>query len=193
MKKLLCLLLILIFVPFAITACEKKDDAFYESKDEQTSSTSSPAEMSMDEYADLVSDYVEDIENASMLLSNMASYEYNYWSALDSVNGNFDSDKAVLNARDWLSEKADVEENKIETDYKMIVGTYSDIIVVDVAEKQAELLKENITKLYDEYCSLYILATSPGGNLSSFTTSYNSYVDNITNYLKIINASIEAK
>lgn len=190
MKKLVCLLLTVTLV-LSVGGCSKKKDDTSSDNEKQQTSLSSQEETSIEEYAVLVSDCVEEIENASVLLSNMANYEYEYWSALDNIDGNFDTKKAVQKARDWLSEKADVEENKIETDYKIIVGKYSDVVEVNISDENAKLLNDNLTKLYDEYCLLYNLTISPGDNLSIFTTNYNSYVDNITNYLNTINTSID--
>lgn len=192
MKKLVCLLLTVTLV-LSVGGCSKKKDDTSSDNEKQQTSLSSQEETSIEEYTVLVFDCVEEIENASVLLSNMANYEYEYWSALDNIGGNFEAEKAVQKARDWLSEKADVEENKIETDYKIIVGKYSDVVEVNISDGNAKLLNNNLTKLYDEYCLLYNLTISPGDNLSIFTTNYNSYVDNITDYLNIINASVDTK
>ena len=118
------------------------------------------AETSIENYKNKVYSLTEIIEEASVLLSNMAKYEYNYMSSLYKISGRMDSDSVVENGRTWLSEKGNVKEDRIDKDFEKITNDYFEIKELTVSGKKAETIDEKLSNLYDEYSALYTQTTT---------------------------------
>lgn len=146
------------------------------------------AETSIENYKNKVYSLTEIIEEASVLLSNMAKYEYNYMSSLYKISGRMDSDSVVENGRTWLSEKGNVKEDRIDKDFEKITNDYFEIKELTVSGKKAETIDEKLSNLYDEYSALYTQTTT-ASSLDNFADDYNDHVNAITELVNVLKTS----
>lgn len=144
--------------------------------------------LSNEDFMELLVKYVEDAEKASVLLSNIVRYENSYYKSIKNLGGTFDSEKTVEAAREWLTEKTEYGEDKIDVDFVDITSQYKKFNEINLEdEKLFTLYDEYISKIYENYAALYSLATSPG-DMANFVSNGNEYIDNINSNIKIMQA-----
>ena len=182
MKKIFIALLTAILL-IGTTACSSSSNT-----EEVTTTTAETieentnvSETSIENYKNKVYSLTETIEEASVLLSNMAKYEYNYMSSLYKISGRMDSDSVVENGRTWLSEKGNVKEDRIDKDFEKITNDYFEIKELTVSGKKAETIDEKLSNLYDEYSAFYTQTTT-ASSLDNFADDYNDHVNAITEH-----------
>ncbi len=193
MKKIFIALLTAILL-IGTTACSSSSN-----KEEVTTTTAETieentnvAETSIENYKNKVYSLTETIEEASVLLSNMAKYEYNYMSSLYKISGRMDSDSVVENGRTWLSEKGNVKEDRIDKDFEKITNDYFEIKELTVSGKKAETIDEKLSNLYDEYSALYTQTTT-ASSLDNFADDYNDHVNAITELVNVLKTSTKSE
>lgn len=186
-----------------LTGCSTNNS---ESKSSTTSSSTSTVEstpatttsttvavISEDKYYELAKDFSAKIDDASIYLSNMGQYEYNYMDHYTNISGNdIDSDTAkevVDEARQWLVKKGKVKSNKIDNDYKTLTKEYNKLATLNISNS-AKVVAEKVNDIYDNYSKLYSLVTNIG-DFSSFADDYNDYIDNIDSYVSYIKTIAE--
>lgn len=193
MKKIFIALLTAILL-IGTTACSSSSNT-----EEVTTTTAETieentnvAETSIENYKNKVYSLTETIEEASVLLSNMAKYEYNYMSSLYKISGRMDSDSVVENGRTWLSEKGNVKEDRIDKDFEKITNDYFEIKELTVSGKKAETIDEKLSNLYDEYSALYTQTTT-ASSLDNFADDYNDHVNAITELVNVLKTSTKSE
>ena len=156
-----------------------------------TTTSTTVAVISEDEYYKLAKDFSEKIDDASIYLSNMGQYEYNYMDNYTNISGNdIDSDTAkevVDEAKKWLVKKGKVKSSKIDNDYKTLTKEYNKLATLNISDS-AKVVAEKVDDIYDNYSNLYSLVTDIG-DFSSFADDYNDYIDNIdsdVSYIKTV-------
>ena len=189
MKKIFIALLTAILL-IGTTACSSSSNT-----EEVTTTTAETieentnvSETSIENYKNKVYSLTETIEEASVLLSNMAKYEYNYMSSLYKISGRMDSDSVVENGRTWLSEKGNVKEDRIDKDFEKITNDYFEIKELTVSGKKAETIDEKLSNLYDEYSAFYTQTTT-ASSLDNFADDYNDHVNAITELVNVLKTS----
>ena len=116
-KKLTICTLILALL-FSFTACtsnnpEADSNSIIESSLTAESSLPPENEFDISAYTKLVEESRQAIEETAILLSNMGQYEYNYWNALNNVNGTMDYSSMVDSAFNWLLDKGNVSRDEV--------------------------------------------------------------------------------
>lgn len=191
MKKLLAFLL---FFVFLLTLCscetqrketkEPEQAVSDETKDteqaviEETKETEQ--EVSIKDYTTAAAALNEDIYQASVILSNVGKYIYNYWKALDSVGGNFKTDNAIEKADEWLQKNSDESIETIKASYADIADRYAELLRMNISDPVAEKTTEKISDMYDTYCTFYSTVISPQGERSEFSEIYSDCTTSIT-------------
>lgn len=193
MRKIFIALLTTILL-LSATACSSNDNSniMPTSSIATTEKQTSKNEINLDDYKKQVYSLTETIENASILLSNMAKYEYNYMSSLYKISGRSESDDVVDKGREWLAENGNVEENRIDEDFKTITNNYFEIKTLTVSENDAYVIEEKLSALYDEYSSFYTQATT-ANTIEGFVDDYNEHVNTINELVNVIKTATEAE
>lgn len=149
----------------------------------------------LDKYKSKISKFNTDVYDASILLSNAAKYEKSYWQNLEKLNGNVDSEKIYQKAVDWLIENASEEYNvtasTLTDNYKTICSGYSEIVELSIESSEVSAINDAYKQLFDNYCNLYMMVTSPSGSIDSFVDNYNNYIDNIKKYNTMLETFLE--
>ncbi|MEG1564827.1 MAG: hypothetical protein RR365_14055 [Bacteroides sp.] len=129
------------------------------------------------DYKDMVSKCNTDIADAGIILSNIGNYEYNYWEASNNIGGNIDYAHMLDSAKKWLHEKGNIEFIVVENAYTNICAQYKEIIKINVSGADVDEINDNFNKLFNAYNGMYLLITSPTGDISSFAENFNTYSD----------------
>lgn len=176
------------FLCFVLTGCTPSDAV-------KTSTTLAPAETTtafdLNGYKDLISECNASIYDASILLSNMGQWEYNYWKNMVSMNGVLNYDLMAQKAEDWLNEKAEVSAGTVKENYDAICESYRQIIKTEIEGKEAEKILETFDELFVTYSNLYLLVTSPSGSINIFADSFNDYTNSIKNNNSLLDTLTE--
>lgn len=147
--------------------------------------------IDVSDYKDKVSSLTTEIEDASVLLSNMANYEYNYMESLYNISGRIDSESAVEKGREWLSENGEVETDCIDKDFNEITNLYFEIEKLELPN-EVQNIGEKLSDLYNEYSALYTQVTT-ASDFNNFADDYNNHVDTITNLVNVLKAISESE
>lgn len=173
MKKILSLVLVFIFA-LSLTACGEDNNDKNETKEKT---------ITIEEYKNQVLKFVTNTEASGIILSNMAQYENNYWSTLESYGGSINSqedyDKILSKTYEWVKEKQpDLNQETITNDYNKICSEYKNILLcVTEDSKEKTEIESEFKELFNAYNSIYLLVTSPSGDLNTFVNNYNTYND----------------
>lgn len=133
--------------------------------------------LTFDEYKEAAADFNSSILDASVILSNVGKYEYNFWDALSDVDGEVDYEDMVDRAMEWLSEKSESDAASVSATYDELSDIYSDLVMCSYDEGGAEEIAENINDLFSAYNQLYLLVTEPSGDIGAFADRFNKYSD----------------
>ena len=159
--------------------------------DNQTEVATTKKSFDIELYKKSVGILNDSIMETSILVSNMAQYENNYWSNLEKIGGTIDYKELVDKAYNWLEKKSDTKKEDIEKSYSNICNKFKEVSLQEVSGKEAEELQSSSKELFQAFDSLYDLATNPTGDNSSFVSNYNKYIEtikstnnNISVYLK---------
>ncbi len=133
----------------------------------------SPASFDLDAYKASVKTCSDEINEATIILYNMAKYENNYWQTLGEL-----SDSMVGSAFDWIAENSEETEDSINATYDSIRAQYKEIVLVEVEGKEAEEIEAAFKGLYDSYVDMYDIVTSPSGSIGDFVDAINENVRN---------------
>lgn len=183
MKKLICAI---ISTGILFTACgtENNEGSIYTTEDVQEITSQQETEPLRDiESIELLNNFINSAEDASIILSNIVDYEKSYYENLKSLNGTFEPELAVKHAKDWMEKKTDYKSDKIDTDFEKIGELYKKI-------EENNLEYEYIDKIYENYVALYSLAISPS-DMSNFVSKGNEYIENIDTSIKIMKALLK--
>lgn len=148
-----------------------------ENQSPNISSVPEEPSLSFDEYKDKASDFTSSVLDASVILSNVGKYEYNFWDSLSSVNGDIDYDDMVDRAMKWLSEKSESDSASVSATYDELGVIYSDLVICSYDDGGADEIAENINDLFSAYNQLYLLVTEPSGDIGRFADRFNKYSD----------------
>ncbi len=159
----------------SITACSSPTNT----PTETTTAATTTVPFNIEEYREIINTCRTDIYDSSILLSNMGKYEYNFMKALASVSGTPD-DTVAEKAFEWLSENSDATKESVAEDYESIREQYKEIILIEASGKEAEELSDGLEDMYEAYTDLYTLVTEPHNYVSTFSSSYNDYIDTIS-------------
>lgn len=143
--------------------------------------TAPTVEFDFEGYKAKVLDCVSELNDGCIALANMCQYENNYWKALESVGGHFDTGKAVSSAFEWLEGKSDYSADYIDAQYKSIGAMYKEVIAFNTFGREAEEIGSAFNDYYDAYIGLYNLAMSPSGGRGTFVDTYNNLTSIIKN------------
>lgn len=174
MKKIIVYILINVLL-VSLAACGSPIN----SQTEATTAATTTAPFNIEEYREIINTCRTDIYDSSILLSNMGKYEYNFMKALASVSGTPD-DTVAEKAFEWLSENSDATKESVAEDYESIREQYKEIILIEASGKEAEELSDSLEDMYEAYTDLYTLVTEPHNYVSTFSSSYNDYIDTIS-------------
>ncbi|MCI8633922.1 MAG: hypothetical protein HFE64_10655 [Lachnospiraceae bacterium] len=179
-KKLTICTLILALL-FSFTACtsnnpEADSNSIIESSLTAESSLPPENEFDISAYTKLVEESRQAIEETAILLSNLGQYEYNYWNALNNVNGTMDYSSMVDSAFNWLLDKGNVSRDEVVQNYTTICNQYKEIIQIDIGTNSAaSTIKNEYDTLYTNFDNYYRLVTDPSGDVNSFSDTFNTY------------------
>lgn len=187
MKKILITLFASTII-LSVTACSESTTIETTTTTEQSTTIKG---TSMEEYKKEINSLTKKIEDASVLISNMAKYEYNYMSSLYKISGRKESDDVVEHALDWLEEEGNISRERIDTDFKEITDLYFKFDEMNVVGN-VSTLKEKVSDLYDDYSSFYTLATT-ANVLDGFLDEYNDHVETITNLVNVLKTLTETE
>jgi len=131
------------------------------------------------EYKELVSELKDVIMETSIWLANMGNYEFNYWETLENIGGTIEYEEMAAEAEEWLNKKAEIDSGTLSKNYAEIGKKYKEVIKVEVVGTEANEIHENIIEMYKAFDALYLLVTSPSGDISDFADSFNEYSETI--------------
>jgi len=144
--------------------------------------TTEEATINLNDYKTKISEFNNNIYDASILLSNVASYEHSYWENLEEIGGSVNSEKLYEKAIEWLIENAEgynVTYTTHQDNYDDICKAYSEIVGMGIDISEVSAINNTYEELFNNYCMLYTLAMSPDGSINTFVDNYNEYINNI--------------
>ena len=180
MKRFMVVFTVLIVLAFSGCGSNSLNTTSNDTSSIDLANTEESEVFDLDEFIALVSACNDDIMDMGVLLSNMGTYEYNYWKALNDISGNIDYDSMVSMASDWLNENANENIDTLKESYEKICKQYEEIVVMDITGPEAGETKMIFKELFDYFNSLYLLVTSPSGDISTFSSNFNTYVNGMT-------------
>lgn len=175
MKRIVCFLLAIISASLLV-GCSGNNAQQDNQTNPPTTNVAQEAEQEFDleSFKNAVSQCQADINDASILIANMGTYEYNFWKALGSL-----SDSMTESAYEWLAENSDATKESVETAYESIRQQYRDITLTEYRGKEAEEIYSAFDSVYQAYNDMYNLVTNPTGSLTDFATDLNNYIEAI--------------
>lgn len=181
MKKIL--LTISLSTVILLCGCSTNNEAIF--KDTETTQTDNITQepFDMESYKNSIKHFNDSAMDTSVLLSNMAQYENNYWQA---IGGKINFDKMLSATYDWLEEKGNTKKEELEKKYNDVCSIYKEISLIEVSDKEAEELQSESKALFTSFNALYNLATNPSGDNSTFVKNYNEYIDSIKSHNSLI-------
>lgn len=175
MKRILCILLTVISIALLV-GCSGNNPQ----RDNQTNPPTTTVvpetepEFDLAAFKSAVAQCQADINDASIYIANMGTYEYNFWKALGSL-----SDSMTEKAYEWLAENSDATKESVETAFESIRQQYKDIALTEYSGKEAEAIYTAFESMYQSYIGMYNLVTSPSGSITNFATDLNNYIEAI--------------
>lgn len=171
MKKLICLLLCVIFI---LCGCGSTPA-------ETVPETTTKPLMSFSEYAELVSSTVDAIYDDSAILASSIRYQNTYWSSLEKLSGTVTPEKLVEAAEKWLDEESNGKYtfDLLSESQEEISSAYKEIVSANV-ESPSEEISKSFDACFDAYLALYNVAMNPSGSRQDFVDTANLYIDTIS-------------
>lgn len=171
MKKLICLLLCVIFI---LCGCGSAPA-------ETVPETTTEPLMSFSEYAEMVSSAVDAIYDDSAILASAIRYQNTYWSSLEKLSGTITPEKLVEAAGKWLDEESNGEYtfDLLSESREEISSAYKEIVSANV-ESPSEEISNSFNACFDAYLALYNVAMNPSGSRQDFVDTANSYISTIS-------------
>lgn len=172
MKKLVCLLLCVIFI---LCGCGSAPA-------ETVPETTTEPLMSFSEYAEMVSSVVDSIYADSAILASAIRYQNTYWSSLEKLSGTVTPEKLVEAAGKWLEEESEGEytfELLLESKNN-IVSMRNDIVSVSV-DSPTDEIGAAFEAYFSAYMALYDITMSPPGSQQELVDAANSQINAISN------------
>lgn len=120
------------------------------------------------------------IDNATVILNAVVTYEISFWEALAKLNGSVTAEKVTSKAMEWLAENTDADEAYINTQYDNIAILYKEIIATDISGAEAQEILGVFKEYYDAYIGLYNMAFKPSGTVASFSDKHATYSDELS-------------
>lgn len=175
MKKYLCLIIAFLFA-IALAGCGSSNSESVSQTDAPvvTEAPTTLPEFDLDAFKTAVSDCRQDINDASIFIANMGTYEFKYWKALGSL-----SDDIAEKGYEWLAKNSDATKESVEASYESIRQQYKEITLTEYTGKEAEEIYAAIDAMYRAYNGMYNLVNSPSGSLSDFGSELSDYIDAI--------------
>lgn len=175
MKKMLALFLAMLLV-LSLAACE--------SKEAHTEATTEPTAEPFDfeEYKGFVSVYAAEIFDAATALSNIVNFEYKYIKAYKNISGASATPdiETVLEAGIMgLEEYSEYTEETVRSQYDEILKKYSDTVLPDADNMEANEIANIIQEMHESYVGFYHLAFSPHLDMKSLADSHNEFINTI--------------
>ena len=131
----------------------------------------------LDSYKSSVKICSDEINEATIILYNMAKFENNYWNSHNQIAGSTESSDIVEHGYKWIAENSEETEESIGATNDSIRSKYKEIILIEVEGKEGEEIEEAFRGLYDSYTGMYDLVTSPGGSINDFVDGINDNVN----------------
>lgn len=181
MKKMFALLMALLLV-LSLAACGSTD-AFAEATTEPTISTTAEP-FDIEEYKNIVSDCVADINEGAVVLHNIVNFEYKYIKAYKNISGASakpDIETVVETGIKGIEEYSDYTEEFVKNQYEEISAVYKDIVLCDADNAEVNEIKTTFKELHEAYVSLYNLAFSPSLDMNALASRHDEYTNAIKN------------
>lgn len=152
--------------------------------------------VDIEQYKSMIAECSNAIEDATVILTHVGNYEYNYWSNLINFGRkNIDLNDVSEKGNQWLVENAtessdelyaNVTETTMDDNFNDICQQYAEIILLNVSDSTVSSINTNFESLFNDYSTLYVTVTSPSGTVSSFSNSIVESVGNIEKELKLL-------
>ena len=170
MKKLISVLLVVSLL--VLPLCALGDES------ENTVISTIDTPQNVDELKTLIGLGNTKIAEALVMYSNMAHYEYNYWSALEKLGTwqpdfNSMSEKAYA----WVEEEGGWTKDQLMESHDEICLFYKAFASSGISGAEIDNIKEKFEALFDDYYAIHSLVTEPSGSSSAFVTSFNEHIE----------------
>lgn len=192
MKRILCLVLVVIMLSSVLTSCGAKTTTDQESA--KSSATSEIIEkdepepvieeepFDIDGYKGKVAALKEDIEYAGIAFANMGNYLNKYMEILGRT-----SDTQVDKAFEWLEEKSDYTKDGLLDIDEQIQAEFSDIVLMTKGDT-AEIIFNPLNDLMVSYNTIYCIVTTIPLSISQFTTDLNISITDFNTATKMLDS-----
>lgn len=167
MKRILCGVVSILII-LGLCAC---------GDDTETAKVQTTESFSIEQYRNDILVSCSSIYNESTPLVNAGKFMYNYCNNLENLGGSGSPDqKAVEKSFTWLAENSEWTRDAVDLAYVDIKNQYKNIILIEPIGREAEMLSEYYSDMFDAYDDLYNLVTDPSGSLDSYVNEYNECI-----------------
>lgn len=162
----LCLLL-------ALTGCNSQSVAS-ETVEPPAEEVAEPV-FDIEEFKVAVDQCRAEIYDATVYLSNLATYEHNYLEISDNIGAS--GDNVVENAYEWLASESDATKESVAASHENIGQQYKEITLTEFSGKEAELIYASFDAMYQAYDDMYELVNTEHGSAMALLLAWGESND----------------
>lgn len=131
--------------------------------------------FSIEEFKAAVDQCRVEIYDATVYLSNLATYEHNYLEISENIGGS--GDNMVESAYEWLASESDATQESVAATHENIGQQYKEITLTEFSGKEAELIYATFDAMYQAYDDMYELVNSEHGSAMGFLLEWGESND----------------